>query len=155
MTWMHLNNFNAFSSLRRPDTHFRHVQGHHWAGALTGSINIIQKTIFTVYYDVEHQKTINTKLGKQNIWFSKVIKEFHQYFQKNRLEDKKKDRKYSWIAFLQLVDRYYKIVWLRSTSIFKEQTRVPLKLKIEKKCRQKRITTKQFFQISMITEIRS
>ena len=44
--------------------------------ALTGSINIIQNTIITVY-EVEHQKAVDTKLGKQTIWFSEVIQEFY------------------------------------------------------------------------------
>ena len=57
----------GFSSLRRTETHFRHAQGHQQASALTGSIYIIQNTIITAY-EVEHQKTINTKLGKQTTW---------------------------------------------------------------------------------------
>ena len=81
MTCMHLKKFKVFSSLRRPETHVRHAQGHQRTGALTGSINIFQSTISTVY-EVEYQKTLNTKLGKQTIWFSEVIKEFYQYFQK-------------------------------------------------------------------------
>ena len=56
----------GLSSLRRSETHFRHARGHQRAGALTGSINIFQRTIITVY-EVEHQKTVNTKLGKQAI----------------------------------------------------------------------------------------
>ena len=80
MACMHIKKFKVFSSLRRPETYVRHVQGHRGAGALRGSINIIQNTIITVY-QVEHQKTVNTKLGKQTIWFSEVIKEFHHYFQ--------------------------------------------------------------------------
>ena len=66
MTCMHLKMFKVFSSLRRPETHFRHAQGHQRAGALAGSTNIFQSTIITVY-EVEHQKTVNTKLGKQTI----------------------------------------------------------------------------------------
>ena len=38
-----------FSILRKPKTHFRCLQRHHWASALTGSINVIQNTIITVY----------------------------------------------------------------------------------------------------------
>ena len=81
-----VNDMNAsqkvqgFSSLRRPETHFRHARGHQRAGVLTGSINIFQRTIITVY-EVEHQKTINTKLGKQTIRFSEIIKDFYHYFQ--------------------------------------------------------------------------
>ena len=77
---MHLKKLKFLSSLRRPETHVRHAQGHQRAGASTGSINIIQNTIITAY-EVEQQKTLNTKLGKQTIWFSEVIKEFHHYFQ--------------------------------------------------------------------------
>ena len=80
MTCMHLKKFEVFSSLRRPGTHFRPAQGHQQAGALTGSINIFQNTISTVY-EVEHQKTVNTKLGKQTFWFSEVIKDIYQDFQ--------------------------------------------------------------------------
>ena len=76
---MHLKKLKDFSSLRRPETHFRHAQGHQQTSASTGSINIIQNTIITVY-EVEHQKTVNTKLGTQTIWFSEVIKNIYHYF---------------------------------------------------------------------------
>ena len=79
-TSMHLKKFKKFSSLRRPETHFRHAQGHQQAGALTGSINIFQSTTITVY-EVEYQKIVNTKLEKQTIWFSEVIKDIYHYFQ--------------------------------------------------------------------------
>ena len=68
VTCMHLKKFKVFSSLRRPETHFRHAESHEQAGALTGSINIFQSTIITVY-EAERQKTVNRKLGKQTIWF--------------------------------------------------------------------------------------
>ena len=74
-TCKHLKNLKVFSTLRRPETHSRHAQGHQRAGALTGSINIFQSTINTVY-EVVHQQTYNIKLGEQTIWFSEVIKEF-------------------------------------------------------------------------------
>ena len=60
--------FKVFSSLRWPETHFRDAQGHQRACALTGSINIFQSTTITVY-EVEHQKTVNTKLGKDYLVF--------------------------------------------------------------------------------------
>ena len=50
-----------FPSLRRPAKHFRHAQGHQRASAITGANNIIQNTNITVY-QVESQKTVNTKL---------------------------------------------------------------------------------------------
>ena len=68
MTCMHLKKFKVYSTLRRPEIQFRRAQGHQRAGALTGSINIFQSTIITVY-EAEHQKTVNRKLGKQSIWF--------------------------------------------------------------------------------------
>ena len=84
MTCMHLKKFKVFSSLHRPETHFRHAQGHQRAGALTGSIKIFQSTTITVY-KVEYQKTVNTKLGKQTIWFSEVVKEFYHYSQEKQV----------------------------------------------------------------------
>ena len=77
---MHLKNFKVFPSPRRPETHFRHAQGHQRASALTGSIKIFQSTSITLY-EVLHRKTVNTKLGKQTNWSSEVIKKFHHYFQ--------------------------------------------------------------------------
>ena len=72
---MHLKTRKFLSSLHRPETHVRHAQGHQRAGALTGSINILKSTYNTVY-EVVHQKTVNTKPGKQTIWLSEVIKDF-------------------------------------------------------------------------------
>ena len=82
-TCMHLKKFEVFSSLLRPETHLRHAQGHQGAGALTGSINIFQSTVITVY-EVVLQKTVNTKFGKQTIWFSEVVKEFYHYSQEKQ-----------------------------------------------------------------------
>ena len=70
---MHLKKCKVFSSLRRPETHLGRVQGHQRAGAFTRSIYIFQSTIITVY-EVEHEKTVNTKLGKKTIWFSEVTR---------------------------------------------------------------------------------
>ena len=89
-TSMHLKKFKVFSSLRRPETHFRHAQGHQRAGALKGSINIFQTKTITVY-EVEHQKTVNTKLGKQTIWSSEV-KDIYHYFQQKEAGRQKKQR---------------------------------------------------------------
>ena len=79
-TNIHLKKYKNFSSFRRPETHFRHAQGHQRACAFTGSFNIFQSTISTVY-EVVHQKTVNTKLGRQTIWLSEAIKEFYHYLQ--------------------------------------------------------------------------
>ena len=48
----------VLSSLRRPETNFGHAQGHQRASATTGTINIIQNTIITLY-EVESQETVN------------------------------------------------------------------------------------------------
>ena len=77
---MHLKTFKVFSSLRGPETHFGHAQGHQRACALRVSINVFESTTITVY-EVEHQKTVNTKLGKQTIWFSEIVKDIYHYFQ--------------------------------------------------------------------------
>ena len=54
---------------------------------------------------------------------------------------KKKDRTKNSIAMLKLITRYYKAYDLKTTSISKEQIRIPIKLKIGKfACRQKRTT---------------
>ena len=79
-TCRHLKKFKFRSSLRWPATHVRHAQGHQRASAITGSINIFQSTTITEYV-VEHQKKVNTKIGKQNNCFSEVIRQFHHYFQ--------------------------------------------------------------------------
>ena len=86
---MYLKKFKGFYSLSRPETHLRHAQGHQWAGALTGSISILQSTTITVY-EVEHQKTVNTKFEKRTIWISEVIKDFHHYYQEKQAGRHKK-----------------------------------------------------------------
>ena len=93
MTCMHLKKFKVFSSLRRPETHFRPSQGHQRAIALTGSINFFQSTTITVY-EVEYQKTFNTKLGKKTIWFSaEVIKDIYHYFQEKQAGRRKRQKR--------------------------------------------------------------
>ena len=87
---MHLKKFKDFLVFAGQ----KHISGTHratneQAGALTGSINIFQSTIITVY-EVEHQKTVNTKLGKQTMRFSEVIKDFYHYFQEKEAESHKK-----------------------------------------------------------------
>ena len=66
----------------------RHAERHQRADALTDPNNIFQSTIITVY-EVEHQKTVNTKLGKQTIWFSEVIKDIYNYFQEQQARRQK------------------------------------------------------------------
>ena len=89
MTNMRLKKVKVLSSARRQETHCRHAQSHQRAGALTGSINIIQSTVLIVY-EVEHQKTVNTKLVKQTIWFLEAIKGFYHYFQEREAGGRKK-----------------------------------------------------------------
>ena len=48
-TSMQLKKVNFFSSIRRPETYFRHAQGHQQARAILGSIKITQITYITVY----------------------------------------------------------------------------------------------------------
>ena len=130
MTCMYLKNFKVFSSLRWPELHFSHAQGHQQSNALTGSINIFQSTTITVY-EVEYQKTVNTKLGKQTFWFSEVIKDIYHYFQKKQAGRRKRQKRMLHcfpIAYQSILQNHM----AKSTSIFEEQTRIPLKLNIEK-----------------------
>ena len=88
-TCMHLENLKFFSRPRSPQTYVRHAQSHQRAGASTGSITIIQNTVISVY-DVEHQRTVNTKLGKQTILVFRSNQEFLPLIPKNRLEKTKR-----------------------------------------------------------------
>ena len=127
---MLLKKLKVFFRLRRPETHFMQAHGLQRASALTGFIKIFQSTTITVY-EVKHQKTVNTKLGKQIIWFSEVVKEFHHHFQEKKAGRHKKIK-----VWLQNIPKAYQsilqILWLKSTTFFKEQTRIPLKLNIKK-----------------------
>ena len=59
----------VYSCLRRPETHFQYRQGHQRAGALTCSINNLQKRNYTLN-GIGHQKAINLrKLGNELIVF--------------------------------------------------------------------------------------
>ena len=58
-----IQKFQAFPTSLRPETHFRHTQGHQRASALTDSIIIIQNTNIAVY-EVESQESVNTKRTK-------------------------------------------------------------------------------------------
>ena len=89
MNSMHTKKFKCLSSLHWPQTHVRNAQGHQRAVASTWSFDTIQTTIITVY-DVESQKTVNTRLGKRNIWFSEVIKEFYQCLQEKTEKERHK-----------------------------------------------------------------
>ena len=72
------------------------------------------------------------------------------------MENEKKEEKLSCIAWLELIERFYKNLWPESSNIIKEQTRIPLKLTIEKNwCRQKRIILEQFMQISVHAYMKS
>ena len=80
----------VLSSLRRPETRFKHAQGHQRAGALTSSINFIQNTFFTVY-KVESQQTVITNFENRLIGFQKKSKRyFITTFGRARMEDAKR-----------------------------------------------------------------
>ena len=70
----------VLSNLRSPLTNIRHDQGHQRPSASTGSMNINQNRIMTVY-KLESQKTVNAKLWKRTNWFSEVMKEifYHNF----------------------------------------------------------------------------
>ena len=95
---MYANQKFDFSSLRRPELYFWHragppssratiEQGHHQAGAMTGSIKLIQNKYITV--DGEHQQTVNIKNSENRL--IDFHKQSNSYFITNcvkvRLED--------------------------------------------------------------------
>ena len=115
----------VFSSLSRPETYFRHAQGHHRACSLTGSINIIQNTIFTVY-EVESQNPVNAKLRKRTNCFAEVTEEiFHHNCRDSEIWKPKKNRNWSCIALLKLINWYYKTLWLKIQAFFKNRPESP------------------------------
>ena len=120
------------SSLRRPETHFKHAQGHFRANALTGSINIIQNTIITVY-EVESLKTVHTKLWKRINWFSEVSKKIFQHNFRESQKGRRTNRgsEVGILCYSFAIDTK-KILWLKIEGTFREQTRKPVKLTIEK-----------------------
>ena len=96
--------FKVFSSLRSPEAHFGHAQGHQRASSITDSINIFQITSLPVY-EFEHQKTVYTKPWNQTIWFLEVIKEFTTTAMENKLEDKQ-----SWKLELHCIPIAYRSI---------------------------------------------
>ena len=82
----------VLSGLRKPEAQFRHTRGHQRAGALTGSINIIQNTVITVY-EVESQKTDNADFENVLIAFQKKSNRYSiTTFGRARMENEKKDK---------------------------------------------------------------
>ena len=89
-TCVNLKKVQVFSRLRKPDKHFRHTRGHQRAGALKGSIKIIQNTVITVY-EVESQKTDNADFENVLIGFQKKSKSYPIIiFGRARMENEKK-----------------------------------------------------------------
>ena len=68
------------------------TRGHQRAGALKGSINIIQNTVITVY-EVESQKTDNADFENVVIAFQKKSNRYSiTTFGRARMENEKKDK---------------------------------------------------------------
>ena len=65
-----------------------------------------------------------------------------------------KDRKKSCIALLTIVIRLYKNLWLKSKSLFKDQTRITLELTLEKTCCRQKWTFEQFMQSSVLADMK-
>ena len=153
MTCKHFKKFKVFSNFRRPETHFRHAQGHQQAYPLVSSTYIFQSTFNTVF-EVVHQKTVNTKLGKDYLAFRSNQRLFHDFQGKKAGRHKKTENKNALI--LKTYQSILQNPSAKSTSIYKEQTIILLKLNIEKVwCRQKQKTTEHFVQISVHTDMKS
>ena len=92
-TCVNLKKVQVPSRLRKPDKHFRQGGRPPRAGALTGSINIIQNTVITVY-EVESQKTDNADFENVLIAFQKKSNRYSiTTFGRTRMENEKKDKK--------------------------------------------------------------
>ena len=151
---MHLKKFMVFYSLPKPETHFRHVQGHQRASALSSSTNLFQSTFITVY-EVEHQQTVNIKLGKHPIWVSEVIKEFYYFFLERKLADTKRQK----VKLPCIPEASQSTLQNPIGKRYKDFQRIDPntpQLKHRKKSKSsKRITIELFFQISVHTDMRS
>ena len=129
----------VFSIHRRPETYFQNAQGQQRASALICSIKEIRNTSNTAQ-EAQHQKTVITeKLGKLTCMVFRKYQNVFSSLLSGKLERKtQKDMKQSFSELLKPVNRYYKIPWLISTGIFKEETRIHHKQSIENTwCRQK------------------
>ena len=80
----------VLSNLRCPETQLRHARGTN-EQVLQQAPETTLKTQFFQFtvYEVEYQKTVNTKLWKRIICFIEEIKKFYHQFQQKRLEDTK------------------------------------------------------------------
>ena len=119
------------SCTRGPQTHFRNAQDPQLAGVLTVFIRSIQNTNVTLY-EVESQKTVNTKSRKRTDWLSELIEQmFDHNFRENSTWKWKKMK-----VMLQCNAKAYQSILqtlqLKSRSVFEEQTRIHLKHVIEK-----------------------
>ena len=153
LTCMHLNKFKVFSSLRRPETHFRHAQGHQRASALTGSNNIFQSTTITVY-EVENQKTVNTKLGKQTIWFSDFIENIYHYFQEKQAGRRKRQKR-NLHCFPKAYQSILQTHMAKKYNHFWRTDQNTPQTKHRKKMSSKKTTIEQFLQNSVHTDMKS
>ena len=123
----------GFSSLCRPETHFKDAQSPQWACGKIGFSIFIQKRK-TAINRVEHQKSVNIakKFEKRIIDFQKSSKNFLITTFKKKSRRTHNYRKKSYIALMKLMKRYQNIRYLISTSKFKEHTRTHLKFSTEK-----------------------
>ena len=126
---------------RGPQTHFRNAQDHQLAGALTVVIRSIQNTNVT-RYEVESQKTVNTKSRKRTGWISELIDQMFDYtfgintFGRIRLENEKK-WKQCCNAMLKFINRYYKPYSLKAEAYFNNSPDYISKVYRKTWCRQK------------------
>ena len=132
---MHLKKFNFFQSLPVRNT----IQARtgppknscinrlHWHHSKHNFFSIRLR----ISKDSSHRKRTN--------WFSEVITEIlNHIFRESYTRRRKSGKKTTCIPMLKLINRDYKMLWLKSTGTFKERTQIPLKLTIEKIwCRQK------------------
>ena len=142
---------SGFSSLCRPGTHFKDAQSPQWACTKIGFSIFIQKRT-TAIYRVEHQKSVRIakKIWKKNNRFSEVIKKVFDHHLPEKSRSTHNHRKSGYFALMKLINRYRRIRFLKSTSVFKEDTRTHLKIIIEETwCPRRRNKNEHFLLISV------
>ena len=124
---------SGFSNLCRPGKHFKDARSPQWACTIIGFSIFIQKRS-TAMNRVEHQKSVNMakKMEKRTIDLQKSSKSFLITTYKKKSRKTHNYTKKCYIALIELINRYQKNRYLKSTSKLKEHTKTHLKWIIEK-----------------------
>ena len=142
---------SSFSSLCRPETHFKDAQSPQWACTKIGFSIFIQKRN-TAINRVEHQKSVDMakKIEKRTIDLQKSSKSFLITTYKKKSRRTHNYRKKSYIALMKLMKRYQNIRYLISTSKFKKHTSKFSSRRLDVQGGETKMTTSCWFQSMQI-----